>query len=456
MKITIDHLGLFLLAVFLGWGCTSGPAGKQAHISARFSVADSVQPSQDYSGIGLTIIGRDSADAKADTLFSETTDSTGIISGPVTFKEKRQYPAIISRHNTKLGRVGLILSEGDSIRIEGTLPKLEESLSISSDEHEVMKTYKRINRNFQRIRRYARAGRLTGDSLRQEIMKWSDLYWQVYTDNKRTLASELAARNAIRMLQGVDDDKMMTRLRSIQDQDRFSDLGAAMGKKYMARSRGLTSALRYLDTLNAITDDTEKGMNVAMERIKLLYDSARVEAAKKALQEFKQQYSKKERPGEWVESINYDLNYLSPGDAVPYFELADNGRRLSRDSLLGTPYILEVTRLSNNLYQRQFDRTVAIHSIYKNFGIQVVTLPLDKSQVTVDAFFSERLKPWPVADVETFDRKALIEKFNIRLIPTRFLIDREGKIIRKYVGKEYQDVIQGIQSLIKKEKQPAP
>jgi len=45
-----------------------------------------------------------------------------------------------------------------------------------------------------------------------------------------------------------------------------------------------------------------------------------------------------------------------------------------------------------------------------------------------------------------------MELFNIRVIPTRFLIDRKGRIVRKYVGREYTDVIQGIQSIIKQDK----
>jgi glutathione peroxidase-family protein len=194
-------------------------------------------------------------------------------------------------------------------------------------------------------------------------------------------------------------------------------------------------------------------MRVKMERIKLLYDSARVEQAKKLLNDFEQNYRDNENAQSWADAISYDLNYLSPGDTIPSFSFQVNGNTFSRDSLKGTPYILEITTLANRLYQEQYDRTVAIHSLYKNFGLQVITIPLDNSQVTVDAFFEARgIKPWPVAPAQAFDRQELLELFNIRVIPTRFLIDREGKIIRKYVGREYTDVIQGIQSIIKQDK----
>lgn len=446
-------LTVFLISL-LSWGCSSESDKKTAFISAEFSVADSIEPN-DYSGIGFTIIKRDSANADADTLFNAITDSSGTFSGSVSFDEKRQYSALLSRHNRNLGRIGVILADGDSINIKGTLPNLEESLSFSSREHDAMNTYERINRNYQRIQQFANAGVLKGDSLRQEIIKWSDIFWQIYDENENTIASELAARDAIRILQGVDNDKMMNRIRSLQSNDTFVDLGSTIGKSYMANSQGLNPALKYLDTLSNSTTDENKLMRIKMERIKLLYDSARVSAAKEELKMFKERFSEELQPQEWVKAMEYDLNYLSPGDEIPAFKFTDNGTTISRDSLLGTPYILEVTRLSNKLYQNQFDRTVAIHSIYKNFGLQVVTLPLDDSQVTVDGFFEERLKPWPVADAQTFDRQELIDTFNIRLVPTRFLIDKEGNIVRKYVGNEYQDVIDGIQTIIQNEKEPA-
>ena len=108
------------------------------------------------------------------------------------------------------------------------------------------------------------------------------------------------------------------------------------------------------------------------------------------------------------------------------------------------------------MYQNQFDRSVVIHSIYKTHGLQFVTIPLDTSQVTVDAFFQERVKPWPVAVAQAFDQEKLLKEFNIQVVPTRFLINREGEIVRKYVGREFDDVIQDIQTITKnKGKEPA-
>lgn len=452
----INYFGGLLLLLLAFAGCSSGDDTPSAYIKASFSVADSIDASGDYSGIGLTIIKRDSLNADSDTLFHQLTDSSGVLSGRVQFPEKRQYAAIISRNDRNLDRIALILADDDTLNISAELPGIQNTLQVASREHDAMDDYRRITRGYQRVMAYARAGRISADSLGDELNKWSNLYWEVYQKNEETLASELAASESVRLLEGWNNEAMMERIRTLQDRDAFIGLGATYGKSYLAEIQGLDYTLSYLDTLknNAKSEDT--GMRVEMETIKLLYDSARVEEAKQQLEAFRQKYGQSEDVKQWAETIDYDLNYLSPGDTIPSFSFQVNGQLVSRDSLVGTPYILEITTLANRLYQEQYDRTVAIHSLYKNFGLQVVTIPLDDSQVTVDAFFEARgIQPWPVAPANAFEREELLNQFNIRVVPTRFLIDRNGEIIRKYVGREYEDVIQGIQTIIKQQEEAA-
>lgn len=448
----------FFIVLVIGvtsWGCSSETEPNTAHVSGSFTVSDSIDSSGDFSGIGFTIIKKDSANADADTLYHAVTDSNGSFSGMATFQEKRRYPLIISRNNRNLARGGVILAEDDSVFITGQLPNIRGTLNIASREHDAMDTYQRLGKNFSRVMQVARAGQLKGDTLREELQKWTNLYWDVYEEEKGTFASNFAAREAIKILESFDKPQMMNRIRMVDDHDDLSDLGATFGKRYMAENKGLDSALVYLDSLAQITESENSSKHIARERIKLLYDSARVDKAQQQLTAFKEDYPQ-DSTSNWVESMSYDINFLSPGDTIPEFEFSQNGKIISRDSLSGRPYILEVTRLSNPLYQEQFDRTVVIHSIYKNYGLEIVTLPLDDSQVTVDAFFEERVKPWPVADAQAFNREELLEKFNIRLIPTRFLVDENGQIIRKYVGSEFEDVIQGIQKIINKDNNEEP
>lgn len=425
---------------------------KQAQISGTLSMGETDALS-DSTNIAVIITQEDTA--RVDTLFHSKLDTAGHFSGTIEFTDKGRYPMTISNNGQNLGQIGVILADRDTLTITGHFPDLEQTLSISSREHDAMATYQRVSRNFQRVMQAAQAGQIKGDTLEQEVDKWSNLYWEVYENEKGTRASELAASESIQLLQGWNNVKMMDHIRSVQENDALVNLGATYGKKFLANSQGLEPSLAYLDTLTNITEGKEMNMRIQMERIKLLYDSARVDEARENLEAFQQKFTENNAAQEWAETVSYDINYLSPGDTIPEFEFAQNGQVVSRDSLIGSSYILEVTNLSNSLYQDQFDRTVVIHSIYKSYGIDVITLPLDESQVTVNAFFDERVRLWPVAKAQTFDRQKLLEKFNIQLVPTRFLVNKEGRIVRKYVGSEYDDIIQGIQTLINQEKEPA-
>lgn len=452
MSVELKRRCFLLAAIVLIFAACSTPQQRpSAVVEGQITVADSLDNSANYSGIEVSIIQKDSSEAMADTLFYQVTDTSGYFKGVATFPEDRFYTLRVDRNQRHLGQQSIILADGDSVYIEAELPGFSQTLSIKSNEHEALEQYRRVTRNYQRVARYIQAGALKGDSARMELRKWGDLYWELYNDKEGTIASRMAAVDAIRIYNNIDPDEMMKKLRQVQDRDELASLAARFGKEYLAENHGLNYSLQYLDTLQAITSDSIMSRSIQQERIKLLYDSARIEQAKSQLADFKQQYGKEKSVADWVEGIEYDLNYLSPGDSIPSFSFKDNGRTISRDSLLGSPYILEVTLLTNRLYQNQYDRTFVIHNIYKNFGLKVITIPLDQSQVTINAFFDERTKAWPVAPADAFDRQKLIKKFNIRLVPTRFLVDRNGKIVRKYIGEEYQDVIKGIQTIIKTE-----
>jgi hypothetical protein len=151
---------------------------------------------------------------------------------------------------------------------------------------------------------------------------------------------------------------------------------------------------------------------------------------------------------EWAENISYDLEFLAPGYPFPELSLMlSNGDSLNTSDLEGTPYLIEITRLDNPLYQQQFDRTLAIHQIYSNFGLQIVTIPLGATEVMLDAFFEERPRLWNVVQPNSFDSDTMLELLNINRVPTRFLVNGDGAIIQRYVGAEYDNIVRGLQQI---------
>lgn len=445
MHTILKYLLTLGLAVMLLVGCSGEDRPHHALIKGTISVADSMDDSGDYSGIGLTVIKKDSAGARADTLFNEKTDGQGRFEGRAEFEQRAQYRLIFSRNGQYLGQTGIILAAGDTVRIKAELPGIAQTLDIQSDEHRALQVLQRVDRSFGRVQAYVRAGRLKGDSLVSEMKKWPDIYWQVYEEQPATLAGHLAAKRSIELLNRWDRPAMMKKIRQLEAKDELVYLAATYGKEYMAENKNLDKTLAYLEQLEKKTKKDEARMRIRMERIDLLYDSARVEQARRELITLKKEFEESKVAQEWAQSVEYDLDYLAPGDAIPHFSFFADGRTVSRENLKGTAYLLELTSLTNPLYQQQFDRSVVIHSIYKNYGFEIITIPLDTSRITVKAFFDERLRPWPVAPANSFDAEELIERFNLHNLPTRFLVDQQGRIVHRYIGQEYNDVIGGIQ-----------
>lgn len=447
-KNSFRGLAGILLAITVFAGCSKNDSVKQARVKGTITIADTLGGDRDYSGTGITIVSRDSSNSISDTLFNSSTNTDGRFSGVAEFPERRQYTMVISRNGRDLGQTGVILAEDDTLDITAELPNIGQTLELNSREHEALNNYRRVDRNFQRLVAFGRAGRISADSLAGQLKNWPNIYWQVYEEHTGTLGGQFAAKKAIELLSQLDRSQMMERLHEIEDNDELVYLAATYGKQYTAENEGLDEAVRYLKELESKTEASDARMRIQMERINLLFDSSRVAQARKVLNTFKNEFEDDTIAQDWAASVEYDLNYLSPGDPIPEFSFTESGETISREELKGTAYLLEITELSNPLYQQQFDRTTVIYSIYKNYDFEIVTIPMDTTQAAVNAFFENHPRVWPVAEAGTFNPQQLIKTYNIQALPVRFLVDQQGRIVRRFEGAEYRDVIKEIQNTL--------
>jgi len=177
--------------------------------------------------------------------------------------------------------------------------------------------------------------------------------------------------------------------------------------------------------------------------------------ANRYLDEFRNYYADNRAAMEWADGVRYDLEFLSPGSEFPSFQfLTIDGDTISNESLEGRPYLIEITRLENPLYQQQFDRTVAINQIYNTFGLEIITVSLTTNQVIFNAFFEDRGVMWNIVQPGSFDADEVIQLLNVNQVPTRFLVNDRGELIRRYVGNEYDEVVRGLQQMITQNDEP--
>jgi hypothetical protein len=422
----------------------------QAHITGSITVEEQLDPSRDYSGIELKILRPDTLGQLNDTLFFAITDRDGYFAADARIPQDDIYSITISRRSNPLGHVNLVLADQDTVRFNAELPNLEETVEIESRENDLFRTYERLQTGVNRLLQFANAGYVTQDTLDMELRKWSDMFWEFYLENNDSFAGEESAATSISLLEGWEDSLMVERLNVIiESNPSLIPFASQVGTRYYSEEYGLEQALSFIESLKNKEIDNRVNMELKMSQIKMLYDSARVDAARLELEEFKEQYMNFRDAASWVERFEYDLTSLAPGSELPEFEMVSiDGDTISKDSMLGTSYVIEFTSLDNFLYQQQYDRTVAIYHIYKNYNVEFITIPLHTSTVVVNAFFEERAKLWPFAQPGLFDEEGLRDEFNLNILPTRILVDENGNIVRKYEGTEFNDIVRGLQIVL--------
>ncbi|PWN07589.1 TlpA family protein disulfide reductase [Rhodohalobacter mucosus] len=439
-----------LVVLLAGCSFQSDESVNNAFISGRVTVDEELDNSGDNSGIELLITAPSSLQQGADTLFHATTDSSGFFEGTARFDEPEVYRMVVLRNNNVFGFQGLVLADGDTITYTATLPDIGSTSDLKSKENEIFRDLERVDRNFNRVAQFINAGAIPADSIEFEINKWSDIYWDVHERYPGTYASMVAGNSSVAVAGGWNDSLMVERANRLLETEGFLRRASrAALAEYYAETAGIERVLQFYDRLENLAKSENRLMEIQIDRIELLYDSSMTVEANRFLQQFTDNYSDNEIAMEWAENKSYDLEFLTPGTPFPEFSfltLTDDS--ISSSMLEDSPYLLEITRLDNNLYQQQYDRTVAIHQIYSNFGLKIITVPLAASDVAMNAFYEERGLLWSVIEPDSFQADSLIERYNINQVPTRFLVNDKGELVRRYVGNEYDDVVRGLQSII--------
>lgn len=444
--------GILALAIY---SCSRKPQKPGVFIQGRITVNPKVDTTKDYSGIGVTVIQRDTS-GNADTLFHAVTDKEGDFEGKATFKKTNIYPLYISRNGDVISRSSIILANKDSIKVTGQIPDFNQTAKISSKQNTAFRVYRRVERNYNNIVKYVNSGALPQDTIPGLVKTWSNLFWSIRKSYPHTIAANRSTINAFQLLSGIYDKELLQKYDSLNVDDTLRNELAEMATDAAARTYGLNGALHYIDSLKQNAKEPRYKMILSKNSIKLLYDSSRVKQARTGLTKFKKNYDSEFKDAkEWVKGFQYNLDHLAPGMTMPAFKIVTtSGDTISNKTLKGKPYLLEITGLANKLYQSQFPRMQAIYLIYKRFGLQYVTVPIDQSQVTINAFFKQRGKDWPVAKAGAYKKSNMLKRFNVQYIPTRFLVNSDGKIIRKYVGTDINRFISDLKLAFKKNKKP--
>ncbi|MCI0490976.1 MAG: TlpA family protein disulfide reductase [Blastocatellia bacterium] len=134
-------------------------------------------------------------------------------------------------------------------------------------------------------------------------------------------------------------------------------------------------------------------------------------------------------------------------ERMPIFEVKDtSGRKISSKTLAGKVVLLDFWATWCPPCRKEIPHFNRLYAKYKDRGMIIFGLALDENEGEVAAFARQFPIEYPVA----LASKQLQQKFGgIEVYPTAFLFDRDGKLVKKYLGFTYPDEFeQDVESLI--------
>ncbi|MEN6372298.1 MAG: TlpA disulfide reductase family protein [Armatimonadota bacterium] len=118
---------------------------------------------------------------------------------------------------------------------------------------------------------------------------------------------------------------------------------------------------------------------------------------------------------------------LKVGDVPPAFseKAAINGDQISLENYKGKVVLIDFWATWCHACVGEIPNVKAIYEKYKDQGLVVIGISLDREQSKLEAFVKDKGIAWP----QIFDGQDKIARpYGIRFIPTTYLIDREGNI----------------------------
>ncbi|MFW6347354.1 MAG: TlpA family protein disulfide reductase [Cyclonatronaceae bacterium] len=421
-------------------------------ISGMISVDNRLDDTGDYAGIGVTIVYFNDESNRVDTLYTATTNRNGMFRGTARFPERDEYVLSVSRNGRQISSASIILQDDDPVEITGEIPEFNQTYEVSSAENDAARVFQRVERNFNRVVNFinSSASEVTQDTIPTLLNTWSDIYWSVSELHPNTLAGETGRLRAAEVIQGWDDARALERAKTaMQDSDDYLAERSMLAAEALQRLESTDDALAFTDSVMQLSRlDEDSRLSLEMHYINTLIDAGRSEAALQKLADFRQKYEQRRELQRWAVLTEYDVANLSPGMPMPDFELElMDERRIDLSHFEGKYALIEVVNLASQSYITEHTYLQFLHEDLKE-DIQFLTLPVNDSPVTVQAFYEERDTTWLVAKTRQVYEADLIVKFNVGQQPTRFLIDPEGNIIKKYSGTELSVIENDLRTLL--------
>ena len=418
--------------ILLGTGCGESSYPVHSTVEGRFSVRAEVDSTQDYAGFRVAVLGQ--KDGDVDTLGTAVTGTDGTFAFEVRAPEAGIYPISVERGGVELALGEFVAVKGDSVQVSGVFPLGARRLRVVSQENAAWTAYRNAKaQHNESMATLVGRGNYTQDDLRQVISQTSAVLWNIKNTYDGTIGGNLAKAESVIMLEGWNDSLVVVRHPEVDTTNPSIVEVARAARRSVAREQGGDASMALLTRLeNEVPEEYKAG--ILAEMVIAHADSNRWEEAVAVASDLRRRYP--ESPwADWAVRATYDLENLQPGMEAPAFSLVSReGRELPSSTLLGNFVILEFYDPLEPIFQREMAVRDNLAGKLDERLFRYISISVEPDSSVNEALFEENDHPGHfVFSSDGLEQQVAVD-FNVNVIPTRFLIDPDGRIMVKYTG----------------------
>jgi len=421
-----------LVAITLA-GCGSSEDERfQTYATGRLTISTQTDSTTDFSGFEVLLAAQ--YDGDVDTLAIAVTDVNGDFELEISARESGVYPLIVRRAGVELSTSQFVVAQGDTSQISGSFPLNGRRLRIVSPENASWMAY--INSKAQYS--LSMVDMLeTGDSAHLSIPQISEqtasMLWSLRDLYPGTYGAELASVESVQMLEGWNDALAVDHVLDLDlDNPHIVDAVRA-ARRSEARIAGQEASINLINYFLQNIQDIDRKASLAAELVVAHTDSLNRQAALEAALTLRRDYPDS-KWSEWATRAAYEVENLLPGMPAPPFSVVTrDGEIFSLSDAADRFFVLEFYEPRSRIFQQELAERDIVFQAMNPLVFTTLSISMEPDRDINEALFEENVHAgaFAYASEQSLDIGAA---YNIHVLPTRFLIDRDGYIMGKYSG----------------------
>lgn len=430
-------------------GNDAGAGQRQATVTStlegHITLDTAVDSSANFSGFEVTV--GENIDGNMDTLAFAVTDSDGQFAMRVQAPRPNIYSLVISREGSILLYDEIAIADGDSASFKLKFPFGNRPVMIRSKENAALLGFKNtMALHTGEINRMQREGVNDMAAYQNRINQTTEILWSLRESSPNTLAASLAAAQSILMLERANDSLLVARAMELEANN--PDYGRIIGaaRRATVRLKGLEAAPALVETMRDKISEPDILAAAQSELVLAYRDNDEINKALDAARELKMNFATDSAWIRWADRAIYDLETLMPGMEAPAFSLVDTeGKTVTLDAFSGQYLVIEFYAPGPEFEQQLTGRNAFYRADKDGASFEILSISLQPDELMNEAFFDGRDIPGRHVFLAEGPEAEIIKTYNVYLLPTRFVIGPDGKIIGKYVlensGNAFQDAL---------------